>query len=211
MSVLAAMLMMTVMPCGAGAEIVGRTADSYIHRYLADNGQEMYLVSTEREVPVSYDDVDFDGHPDLCVVTVLGASNARYEFYLWRDGKYEYAERWTSDIINYELVDGKYLVSRSNDGSAGMLFHVQVCVWDGNILKSVRTMVSEEEKAIVWEGRIKTETLNLDRLHVTLWEHDGPVEDAEILWDKIYEPFPEDPAVLEEINGHLWEGIAHKE
>ena len=140
-----------LLPCVANAEIVGRTADGYIHRYVADNGQEIYFVSNTEEALVETDaDVNFDGHPDLAVVTAMGASNAFYEFYLWNGSEYVYAERQTDDIVNYELVDGKYLVSRSNDGSAGLLFHVQICVWEGNALKTIRTMVSEEEITFDW-------------------------------------------------------------
>ena len=192
----------------ASAEIVGKTADGWIHRYIADNGQEIYFVSTGEEALVETDaDVNFDGHPDLAVVTALGASNTFYEFYLWNGSEYEYAERWTDDIINYELVDGRYLVSRSNDGSAGALFHVQICVWEGTILKTVRTMVSEEETSVEWEGRVRTQILNLDRLHTVVREVDGLAGASTVLWEKTYEPFPEDPGVFAEMERRLWEGL----
>ncbi len=197
-----------LLPAFAGAEIAGRTYDGYIHRYTADNGQEIYFVSLLEEPPVRYDDVNFDGHPDLAVVTAQGASNTFYEFYLWNGSGYEYAERQTRDIVNYELAGGKYLVSRSNDGSAGALFHTQICVWDGPVLKTVRTMAAEEERVIVWEGRIRTETMNLDRLHVVLWETDGLAGAAELLWEKTWEPFPETPDAFEEMNTRLWMGLA---
>ncbi len=70
------LLLVLALPCAGGAEVVGRTADGYIHRYTADNGQEIYFASTAEETLVDTDqDVNFDGHPDLAVVTVLGASN----------------------------------------------------------------------------------------------------------------------------------------
>ena len=202
------LLLVFALPGAGTAEIVGRTADGWIHRYTADNGQDIYFASTSEEMLVETDqDVNFDGHPDLAVVTVLGASNAWYEFYLWNGSEYAFAERWTGDIVNYELVGGKYVLSRSNDGSAGLLFHAQVCFWDGNILKPLRTMVSEEETSIAWEGRIMTQTLNLDRLHVILREQDGPVGADRILWEKTYEPIPEDAGVFDEMEAHLWEGL----
>ena len=205
---LSAIFMITMcLAITASAEIVGKTADGYIHRYMADNGQEIYFVSIEEEALVKYDDVNFDGHPDLTMVTALGASNAYYEFYLWNGSEYEYAEHWTDDIINYELVDGQYLVSRSNDGSAGALFHAEICVWDGNVLKSIRTRVAEDETSIVWEGNIETQTTNFDRLHVTVWEADSLAGEATVLWEKTYEPFPENPAVFDEMEAHLWEGL----
>ena len=66
----------------ASAEIVGRTADEYIHRYLADNGQEIYFVSIEEEPPVRYDDVNFDEHPDLAERMVFAATLAVYDICL---------------------------------------------------------------------------------------------------------------------------------
>lgn len=202
-----ALALVLALPCAAGAEIVGRAGDGFIHRYTADNGQDVYFVSNTEEAMVTYDDVNFDGHPDLAVITALGASNAWYEFYLWNGSAYEYAEHWAADIINYELVDGKYLVSRSNDGSAGMLFHTAVCVWDGNVLKTLRTMVSEEESQTVWEGRTMTQTTNLDRLHVILRASESLAGADEVLWEKTYDPLPEDGSFLEEAHAHLWEGL----
>ena len=61
-------------------------------------------------------------------------------------------------MINYFLVDGKYVVSQSNDGNAGLLSRTEICVWEGDVLKTIRTMVSEEEVSIQWEGRIMTDT-----------------------------------------------------
>lgn len=192
----------------ACAEVVGQTADGYIHRYTAVNGQEIYYVSTIEETMVDTNtDVNFDGQADLAVVTALGASNARHVFYLWNGSEYIRAEHVTGDLINYALVDGKYLLSRSNDGNAGMLFHAEVCVWEGSTLKTIRMMVSEEETTITWEGNTRIETLNPDRLHVTLWEMDGAVGGSEILWEKTYEPFPDDPDTLHEMEEHLWGGL----
>ena len=205
--IIVSVLVLFLLPT-AGAEIVGRTSDGYIHRWTADNGQEIFFVSNTEEPMVEKDaDVNFDGHPDLAIVTFLGASNAYYEFYIWNGSEYEYAERQTGEIVNYSLADGKYLVSRSNDGSAGMLFHAQICVWDGSVLKSIRTMVSEEETSIVWEGRIGTQTTNLDRLHAVVWQTDGLVGEATVLWEKTYEPFPEDPGASDEMEAHLWDGL----
>ena len=202
-----AVMLVLALPNAAGAEVMGRTEDGYIHRFTADNGQEIYFVSLEEDAMVRYDDINFDGHPDLVAVVALGASNARYEFYLWNGSEYAYADRWTDDIVNYELVDGKYLVSRRDDGNAGMLFKTQICVWDGNVLKPLRTMVSEEETVIEWNGRIMTKTMNPDRLHVTLWEAEDPVGAAEVLWEKTYAPLPEGREFFEETEARLWEGL----
>ena len=208
-AMLLAVALIFALPCAAGAEIVGQTADGFIHRYTADNGQEIYFFSTSQETIVETgEDVNFDGYPDLAVVTALGASNAYYEFYLWNGSEYEYAQRATDDIINYYLAEGKYLVSKSNDGSAGLLFHAQICVWDGNVLRTVRRMVSEEETVTSWDDSTMTTTLYLDRLHVCLQAHDGASGDVVTLWEKTYSPLPDDPDVFDEFMSHLWDGLA---
>ncbi len=201
------MALTALLPAMAGAEIIGRPADGYMHRYVADNGQEICFVSSSEEALVETDaDVNFDGYPDLAVVTSLGASNAWYEFYLWEDGKYVFAERETDSSINYSLAGGKYLVSWSNDGSAGLLFHAQVCRWDGNVLKLVRAMTSEEETVTTWEGDTMTTTMHTDRLHVTVWENAADGTQV-IRWEKTYSPLPEDAAAFDEMDAHLWEGL----
>lgn len=190
----------------ANAEIVGRTSDDYIHRYIADNGQEIYFVSTSEEEYVEIQDVNFDGHPDLAIVTALGASNAYYEFYLWNGTSYEYAERQTDDIINYALVDDRYLVSKSNDGSAGALFHAQICVWDGNMLKTIRTMVSEEESITDFNEDSIVTTVYWNRIHVSVMEADPALGEAIVIWEKSYDSIP-DEAFFNEMESRLWDGI----
>ena len=70
----AAFALMMCLGVTASAEIVGKTADGWIHRYIADNGQEIYFVSTGEEALVETDaDVNFDGHPDLEVTFVTEA------------------------------------------------------------------------------------------------------------------------------------------
>ena len=49
---------------------------------------------------------------------------------------------------------------------------------------------------MLWEGRIGTQTTNLDRLHVTVWEADSLAGEATVIWEKAYEPFPESQAAF---------------
>ena len=203
-----ALLLLAGTVLSAGAEVVGRTADALIHRFTAGNGQEIYFVSTAEETIVdTATDVNFDGQPDLTVVTAQGASNTFFAFYLWNGSEYVPAEPVPGDVANYALVDGRYLVSWRNDGSAGLLCHAEICVWEGSELKTIRTLDAEEETVIEWEGRVMTQTTNLDRLHVVVRELDGAVGAAEVLWEQTYEPFPEDPAVPDEMNAQLWAGL----
>jgi hypothetical protein len=194
--------------CAAKAEIVGKTADGFIHRYIASNGQEIYFVSTGQEALVNIDtDVNFDGYPDLTVVTNRGASNFFYEFFLWNGKEYEYAEYKTDDIVNFYPAYGKYIVSERNDGSAGALFKTQICIWDGNILKAVRTMVSEEETVADLKDNIFITTTYLDKLHVRLWEENPSLGEAVIIWEKTYDSFPENQEDFYEMQTQLWNGL----
>lgn len=68
-------------------EIVGRTSDGqHIHAYQAENGQTLYFSAVAEELNMLYEDVNFDGHPDLVFFTFMGASNAYCEFFVWADG-----------------------------------------------------------------------------------------------------------------------------
>ncbi len=192
----------------ACADVVGRTQDGYIHRYTAENGQDIFFVSTEENPQILTDtDVNFDGHPDLAIVTSMGVSNTFYTFYLWDGSKYVYPQCMTDGIANYELVDGKYVVSHSNDGWAGALFKDQICVWKGSALEALRTMVSEEETVTEVDGSVTRTTTNSERLHVTLWETDKESGEQHVLWERTYDPVPEDDASYEEMTQKLWEGL----
>ena len=49
--------------------------NEYIHRLIADNGQELCFVSGEKDPYLSYADVNFDGINDVVILTQRGASN----------------------------------------------------------------------------------------------------------------------------------------
>ena len=104
-------------------------------------------------------------------------------------------------------MNGRYLLSRSNDGNAGMLFHAQICVWDGMILKTIRTMVAEEETTFTWEGSAAIRKIDSDRLHAALWEMDGLAGEANVLWEKTYDSYQEESGILEEMEQQLWNGL----
>ena len=78
---LALLLLMTIAP--VRAEIIGQTTENeYIHRLIADNGQELCFVSGEKDPCLSYTDVNFDGINDVVILTQRGASNFVYQFFI---------------------------------------------------------------------------------------------------------------------------------
>ena len=79
---LALLLLMIIAP--VRAEIIGQTTENeYIHRLIADNGQELCFVSGEKDPCLSYTDVNFDGINDVVILTQRGASNFVYQFFIF--------------------------------------------------------------------------------------------------------------------------------
>lgn len=162
-------LLCIVLPAAAGAEVVGTTGmygDELIHRITAPNGQEIYFVSLESEPSITYADVNFDGAEDLVVLTSLGASNARFAFYIWDGAQYVRAT-WTEGedggIPNYELFPESGLIqAQVNEGSAGLLHHKWLYRWEGTSLVCTRLAegvteegnfvlrVMDETQGVVW-------------------------------------------------------------
>ena len=84
---LALLLLMTIAP--VRAEIIGQTTENeYIHRLIADNGQELCFVSGEKDPCLSYADVNFDGINDVVILTQRGASNFVYQFFIFDGEQY---------------------------------------------------------------------------------------------------------------------------
>ena len=89
------------------------------------------------------EDVNFDGHDDLALITVLGATNARYTFYLWDEEMGTYVWYGGDDLWNYVLLPERGLViSQGTSGMAGLLHEKTVYEWspDGKELLPLRTV-----------------------------------------------------------------------
>ena len=113
---LALLLLMTIAP--VRAEIIGQTTENeYIHRLIADNGQELCFVSGEKDPYLSYADVNFDGINDVVILTQRGASNFVYQFFIFDGEQYVLCPL---TFTNYDL-DAEHKIVRSsvNGGLAG--------------------------------------------------------------------------------------------
>lgn len=89
----------------------------------------------------SFEDVNFDGHDDLVLVTLAGASNACYTFYLWDEETGGYEWFGGEDLWNYQLYPNQRIVlSNATSGWAGLLHENRVYGWDetGRALKPLR-------------------------------------------------------------------------
>lgn len=187
-------------PAGRG-EIVGRTQDTNIHRISAPNGQTLYFTSTMEEPFIEYADVNFDGVEDLTVVTILGASNAWYEFFIREGDTYVWAEH-DMPLINYSLDERGYVLSWGNNGMAGALFEAAILRWEGSRLATVRTMVSQEDAVWEWEENACVTTTYLDRYRVTLRD-----EGEEPHWEKTFAAGDAETTMFDEIQEELWKGL----
>lgn len=137
-----------MIPMASDVMRVGWAHDGYgIFRWFAPNGQEILFTALEDDPWIKWEDVNFDGHDDVVITTVRGASNFLVEFYVWQDGQYVYANQGGvyDSLCNYALYPELGLVfSGSNNGHAGSLHENVLYAWDGTQLKMLRKAVSEE-------------------------------------------------------------------
>ena len=125
---LALLLLMTIAP--VRAEIIGQTTENeYIHRLIADNGQELCFVSGEKDPYLSYADVNFDGINDVVILTQRGASNFVYQFFIFDGEQYVLCPL---TFTNYDL-DAEHKIVRSsvNGGLAGGIHRETLYRFDG--------------------------------------------------------------------------------
>lgn len=202
----------------ARAEVVGRTHDGYIHRYTADNGQELYYVSGMEEEAVRMEDVNFDGDDDLVVLVQQGASNGFFEFYVYDGAQYVLAGRdamLDGGIPNYALYPEKGIVcAQVNNGWAGLLHETQLFCWEGTTMRRVRGAVSENATSWTMDGTRCTQTTDTGILSLRVTEpaHD---ENGCSLPDRVlYEreltadwAAEQGETLLEEEAEALWQGL----
>lgn len=198
---LTALLMCAVLP--AGAEIVGRAGDDYIHRYTAPNGQEIYFTATEREPPVEMRDLNGDGEKDIVIAVAIGASNAYYAFWLWDGDRYAWAMEECPDgrVCNYSLDGPGRLIGWSNNGSAGALFDAQVYSFEGAHLKLLRHMTSDYNTWYDMTEDQYTEHTELNRLCIRLYDD---ADGAETPWEPVWETVQD----LDRMTAETFDGIA---
>jgi len=205
---LAALLLCAALP--AGAEIVGRSGDEFIHRYIAPNGQEIYFTSWEEEPPLEFKDVNGDGAEDIVIVTAIGASNAVYAFWVWDGEQYAWAMENCPDygLYNYGLTEDGRVVSRANNGYAGALFSAEIYGWDGPRLKLLRKMVSDNNAWLDMTEGMMTEYTELERLRIRLWDYTGTASDLEEpVWEKLVPLEDMSADMFNEIEERLTEGL----
>lgn len=202
---LALLLLMTIAP--VRAEIVGQTTENeYIHRLIADNGQELCFVSGEKDPSLSYADVNFDGINDVVILTQRGASNFVYQFFI-SDGEQYVLCPLT--FTNYDL-DAEHKIVRScvNGGLAGGIHRETLYRFDGTEAVLLRWAVGEEKEDWTFDADGYTIRHYNDVLTLQVWEHD-PDMDGILIFEQ--DVSTEDENALREAfqaeNDALWSGI----
>lgn len=210
--ILTSLLTELLVEAPAQTAVLGSTADGYyIHQYTAPNGQNIYFTALEENVHLVYEDVNFDGHEDLVVHTVMGASNFYSEFFVYSPAADAYV-RVANDsgeerLCNYQLYPEYGLVeTRSNNGNAGLLHVWNLYRWEGDKLILVRSAVSDEWSEDIFEGSTYTQIIHGDILHVVVRDHTA--YDESVLWEiTIPKADTEYRDIFTEEAEALWQGV----
>lgn len=204
------LVLLCVLPCGAGAEMVGYDPVSgYAICHYDVDGENVYYLSKEEDVYAQHTDVNFDGREDLLMISAMGASNAGYLFFMrMEDGSYALANR-DGLIWNYELDEDRGLViSWRDDGAAGALSETRVYRWEGCELVPLRQGVSAEKTEFEAVDGGWRETTYSDVLVRRVWacNEDGAL--GALLWEEeVTLRELEDPARFEQMNDELLKGL----
>ena len=194
--------------------VLGVSADGwYIHECIAPNGQRIVFTAMDDWVDLSYEDVNFDGIQDIVAFTVMGASNASAEFFVYEPygGAYVRAETKGADnrLCNYQLLPQQGLVvTWTNYGHAGATHEYCIYRWVGTELELLRSaesdMLTEESST----ATAYTETTYTDIYHIVVRDFTWGGYDDAIIWEATVsrEEYETLDIYTEEMN-ILWQGI----
>ena len=169
---------------------VGETYDGdYIYSWIAPNGQTLYFAALEDPL-MKFEDINFDGHEDVVIFIIRGASNFFTEFFVWAKGQYVYARHpgLSNGICNYQLFPEYSIVhSYAQNGSAGAEHEEVLLRWEGTDLKVIRRAVSENatEMTRFADGGGYSIRTDLQNLHVRVWDYTASVPEGELIYETI--------------------------
>lgn len=153
---------------------VGVSGDEFIYCLQADNGQTLYFTSRESDPYIQYQDINFDGVPDITILATRGASNFFFKFFVSSNGLYTPVTLmgYEGDAVNFQLhPEAKLLSTHASNGYAGALFETTLYQWNGTNLYPVRKATSTEYTQSSLEGSIYTTITYNDQLHITFRDY----------------------------------------
>lgn len=187
--------------------------NSYIHQYIAPNGKPIYFTALHGEpyITITFEDVNFDGWKDIVVLTISGASNGFYEFFVYDPALDEYLRVFhpgtDEGLCNYVLYPEEGIVgSHANNGLAGAEHEEHLYRWEGYTLKLIRSAISENLTVTDFSPGVLTTTTYTDMLHITVRDHMNG--EHTILWEQTFST--EDPdltQIFAKEEEALWQGI----
>ena len=134
------------------------------------------------------EDVNFDGHEDVVITIIRGASNFFAEFFVWDNGQYVYVRHPGEDsaLCNYQLYPEYGLVhSGANNGYAGDLHEDVLFRWEGTKLEAIRRAVSEEHCVMTDTPEVFSLTYDNRTLHVRVWDYSLNVNEGELVYETL--------------------------
>ncbi len=169
-----------------GLTLVQQLGDMYIFRYEQD-GHAIHFISEWDAPVITWEDVNFDDMADIVVMVNQGTSNAYYEFFIWEDGEYVYAERDTAGYLaNYQLMPEYGLVQcTGTSGMAGMLFQTDIYRWEGTKLVRVRSAVSDYLEETVWDEDSFTTVSWNEKFRLVVRDYTQDAYEGQVTWEKI--------------------------
>lgn len=193
--------------------IVGQAmGDGYIHRYIADNGQDIYFTSVSETPRIMKHDVNFDSWDDLVVYTSEGSSCLFCQFYVFQDGTYYLVtdHGFAVNLCNYVLHPEKNMVStHANNGYAGALFEDEIYRWDGTQLHLLRRAESDTVTQTWQSGTEQSNsTTYYNLLQVEVRDYTRSEYGGEVIWQRTNIPLDDfsDP-LYTEIERAMWQGL----
>lgn len=168
---------------------------AYLRRYTAPDGQEILYTSMSDYEYVYAEDVNFDGVDDLVALTMQGAANSGYTFFINTSDGYQLV--MADDMMNnYQLLpELNAVMTYLNEGWAGALRSMALYVWDGYELRLMRVAQSVEVED------------SADRLYMCVTDLTGT--EPLILWQAEVPALAEDAVriELENMQKALTEGL----
>ena len=120
----------------------------------------------EKESLFSFEDVNFDGYDDLVMVTMAGASNTCFTFYLWNEDTGAYEWFGGEDVWNYQLYpEQNMILSTGTSGWAGLLHENKVYAWDASGRKLNLLRYSEWDTLSEMSNESEGEYMRYTELH----------------------------------------------
>lgn len=187
--------------------------DSYIHQYIAPNGQVIYFTADLEEPIIDFVDVDFDGYDDIVITTGRWAKSFTVRFYVYdSSGEYVLVRETTRDegLMNYALFPEYGLVGTYiANGNAGLCHETCLYRWEGNDLECIRRAYSENYTETVWaEDRSSyTTTTYTDLFFCNVYDYATGVPEGEVIFSTGPMGFDEFLETSDAENEALWQDL----